>query len=373
MSEVDDRIMWLASVICTPTRRDAARAAFDQIRKIDGFSAAGMPKRGTNDIFRATAERVRPTDPVLALAFELLALSTDDVAAVTHIVAGAHGLLCSAAGDTSEARARLRIWDDVARGKYDPVAYGGGFFEIADKYWRGEKQYIVAASPRGALMRDRYSHPALQLLMFSRWDAALGWLHGASVDVAQRFRLDDVMSCSADRVAVAAVISDIVEDLYAVRTPKAGALALAWQMLTADPRKPESFRFLPQLQFQIDHADVEAEDDADVRERIRIWWRGAEGEWTDREVSIFRIAAGETTPEESDEPEGDPPIQPHGMRTSTAATLFADLGLPTLVVMPKDKSTKLNNFNASFKDIVDAALPLVVVRDLVRMRGGAAR
>jgi ATP-dependent Lon protease len=56
------------------------------------------------------------------------------------------------------------------------------------------------------------------------------------------------------------------------------------------------------------------------------------------------------------------------MTASTSATLFADLGLPALVVMPKSKASKLNNFHAQYKDLVDAALPLVVVRDVAKIR-----
>jgi ATP-dependent Lon protease len=217
-------------------------------------------------------------------------------------------------------------------------------------------------------MRPAYQHPALNLLTCRRWDDALGWLHGASVDVVQRFLLDDVMSCSVDRAAVAAVISDIVEDLYAVGTPKAGSLALGWEMLTADPSRPDSLYFLPQLQSAIDHADLEADDDAELRARIRIWWRAAEGEWTDGEVSIFRIADVETGTDVV-LPDPEPELHPQEMtHTSTSATLFADLGLPTLVVMPKARASKLNNFHAAYKHIVDAALPLVVTRDVARIR-----
>src|ERR1700722_15671883 len=114
---VDDRIMWLANnVICMPTRRDATRAAFDKIIAIGHFRAADMPTLPcTDSIPSGFAEWARRHDhPVLALAFDLVALSTDDdAAAVSHLVAGANGLLCSAAGDTSEARARLRVWNDV--------------------------------------------------------------------------------------------------------------------------------------------------------------------------------------------------------------------------------------------------------------------
>jgi hypothetical protein len=121
MSEVDERIMWLATVICMPTRRDAVRAAFDRIIAIGRFRAVDMPRLPCTDHFpRGFAEWARRHDhPVLALAFDLVALSPDDASAVIHsAVSGAIGLLCSAYGDTSEARARLRVWDDVARGKH---------------------------------------------------------------------------------------------------------------------------------------------------------------------------------------------------------------------------------------------------------------
>jgi hypothetical protein len=147
MSEsVDDRFMWLATVICRPTWRDAARAVTDRAKTSADFDAADeLQLAGTitiddrNDRLRGFAARVRATDPVLCLAFELIALSTDDSAATTHIVAGAIGLLCSGDGDTREARARLRVWDDVARGKH----IGGDFFEIALRHWPAEMQYIV--------------------------------------------------------------------------------------------------------------------------------------------------------------------------------------------------------------------------------------
>jgi hypothetical protein len=355
-----------------PTMRDAVRAVFDQIKKIGGFSAGDMPARGTGAIFRGFAERVRLMDPVLALAFDLIALSPDDDAAATaNIVAGANGLLCSADGDTAEARARMRVWEDVARRKYDPVAYGGGFFEIADKHWRGEMRFIVAANPHGATMRDRYSHPALQLLIQPRWDWAFGSLQPPTRDIVgddSMARLIDAVM--RDRASAQAGVEAIVEDLYAVGTPSAGALALAWQMLTADPRKPQSFSMLPQVQFAIDHADLEADDDAELRARIRIWWRAAEGEWTESEVSIFRIADVGPRPGVDDMPDPEPEVHPQEMtgRTSTSATLFADLGLPTLVVMPKDRSSKLNNFHSQYRDLVDAALPLVVVRDVAGIR-----
>ena len=92
--------------------------------------------------------------------------------------------------------------------------------------------------------RPAHAHPALEMLTFQRWDAACGWLHGKSTALAPRWRLDDVMSIFADRKAVREAILALIEDLYAEATPATGRLALAWQMLTADPRQPATFRFL---------------------------------------------------------------------------------------------------------------------------------
>jgi hypothetical protein len=199
-------------------------------------------------------------------------------------------------------------------------------------------------------MRD-YDNPALALLMLPRWDAALAWLHAVSADHATRGRLDDVMANFADRAALPAVIGDVVEDLYAVGTPRAGALALAWQMMMADPRHPATFRFLPQLQYALDQAELDPGDDADVRARLRIWWRAAEGEWLGSEVSIFRIADIEAQAD-TYRPLERPPV----------------LSGPSLVVMPKDRATKLNNHHAAYKEVVDAALPLVRVARLPQLR-----
>jgi ATP-dependent Lon protease len=365
----DDRIMWLATVICMPTRRAATRAAFNKIIAIGRFRAVDMPKLPCTDHFpRGFAEWARRHDHhVLALAFDLVALSTDDSAATAHIVASAIGLLCSADGDTSEARARLRVWDDVARGKHT----GDDFFEIADEHWMDEMRFIVATGRGVTPMRDRFSHPALQLLMHSRWDEAFAYMYDASGEYLGE-RAQPMLDARHDRAAIQVEIRDLIEYLYSVGTPRAGARALAWQMLTADPTKLQSFHFLPQLQFAIDHAELEAEDDADVRARIRIWWRAAEGEWTDSEVSIFWIADAETR---TDAVLPDPDVEPQDMRHDLAtdtpswlAAVRAPPADPTLVVMPQAKASKLNNFHSQYKDLVDAALPLVVVRDVAGIR-----
>ena len=206
--------------------------------------------------------------------------------------------------------------------------------------------------------RPAYGHPAIELLTMPRWDAACAWLLAKTTDMAPRWRLDEVMAKFADRKAVRAAILSLIEDLYAEATPAAGKLALAWQMLTADPRQPDSFRFLPQLQYALDNAELEEDDASLLQERIRIWWLAGEGAFRSAEVSIFRIADLET--------KGDPDFDEQPA-VSFAPNPKKQLG-PTLVVMPKSKATKLNNFHATYKDILDAALPLVVARDVQGIR-----
>jgi ATP-dependent Lon protease len=205
--------------------------------------------------------------------------------------------------------------------------------------------------------RPALAHPALEMLKFDRWDTACAWLHGKTTDMAPRWRLDGVMAMVADRKAVRAVILLLIEDLYAEATLATGQLALAWQLLTVDPGRPQSFHaVLPQLQYALDDADIEEHVESELRERIRIWWRGAEGAFRSAEVSIFRIAELET--------KGDPDFD------EEEPVIFAPKKQPgpTLVVMPKSKATKLNNFHATYKDILDAALPLVVARDVQGIR-----
>jgi ATP-dependent Lon protease len=376
---VDERILWLAAFLCMPRWRAALRFASDRTKKVAGFYAANLlESAGTIQIDERSrtaagfAKRVK--DPVLRVAWDLLALRTADGQIMIHsAVAGAVGLLASADGDTREARARLRVWDDVARHKYDPAAYRDDFFQIADMYWRGEMRFIVAATEGDNNMRPANDHPAISLLSCDRWDDAFGWLHSASADLLGPQRCEAMLDALRDRVAVQTEIQEAVEYLYSIGTPAAGATALAWEMLTASPRRPESFRFLPQLQFALDQANLDASETADMRERIRIWWRAAECEWTGSEVSIFRIAdvetSGKTYGGDPDDLSPDPPRWTSvGVIMSVDQALAPEIQGPTLVVMPSAKATKLNSFHSQYKAIVDAPLPLVVARDVARIR-----
>lgn len=205
-------------------------------------------------------------------------------------------------------------------------------------------------------------HPALILLTASRWDDAFGMMHVHSEPLIGAARAQCLLDAVHDRTALRTEIFETIEKLYAIGTPAAGALALAWSMLTCDPRKPASFHtVLPQLQHALDQANLEADDDADVRRRLRTWWEAADGEYRTSKVSIFRLA----DPEAECWPD---PLAPEPEVVQTSTPQSPDLGIPTLVVMPKSKTTKIKSEHVSYKNMVDAALPLVVVRDLQGLR-----
>jgi hypothetical protein len=213
-------------------------------------------------------------------------------------------------------------------------------------------------------MSDEQRH-ALQTLLQSRWDDAFGSLFAPTEHFVGKDRLQPLLDALGDRGVVQEKIRALIEMLYEAGTPATGDLALAWLMLTVDPREPASFLpVLPQLQYLLDNTQIDERAEGELRPRIRVWWRAMEGAFIDARVSIFRIALDETSPMD----EGDPDME-----------VVPDFGLlhpnvpprpaiPTLVVMPAKLSTKLNNFQAGFKSIVDKALPLVVARDIARIR-----
>ena len=209
-------------------------------------------------------------------------------------------------------------------------------------------------------------HPALQSLLFRRWDDAFGNLHGLSQGLLGMKRSQALLDAVSDRKAIQAEIRDVIETLYDDGTPAVGQLAMAWQLLTVDPRRAYTFwGLLPQLTLALDAADLPTDADADVRRRLRVWWEAADGQFSEANASMFSIAAIAVEDGADDE---QPSLEP-----LIAATLShwlkptAPSG-PTLVVMPKAKSTKLNAYQTHYKDLIDAPLPLVIVRDLQAMR-----
>jgi hypothetical protein len=147
-----------------------------------------------------------------------------------------------------------------------------------------------------------------------------------------------------------------------------GEEALAALMLAADPAAPQTFEIvLPQLAYAIEHLwdwPTARTTRADTLGRLMVWWRAARGDFTDRDRSIFLIVRIEML-EQDDPSDGLPtPTSELTSRDENEESRSDAPHAPGLVVMAKDKATKLNNFHSEFKDLVDARLPLVVARNL---------
>lgn len=214
-----------------------------------------------------------------------------------------------------------------------------------------------------------HKHPAFDVLMFPRWDAALAWLLEQSAPAIGAEAANRLRDMVGDRALVTEEIPELVDKFYGKGTVAAGELALAWSMMLCSPRRPGSFRsVMPQLQAALDRSDLE--DDADLRDRLRIWWRAARGDFVKAELSIFYLAEttrfdGAIVPgEEAD----DQPAPPKLAEDVTAKWFAAPFDGPTLVVMPKAKATKLHHNTKAFEAILDKALPLVVARNLDEAR-----
>ncbi|WP_340672290.1 AAA family ATPase [Bradyrhizobium ottawaense] len=206
-------------------------------------------------------------------------------------------------------------------------------------------------------------HPALNLLFCARWDDAFGILHQLSEETIGAENAQRLLDKSGDRVEVQEEIRETIEALYARGTHQSGELALAWSMMACRPSYPVSFRaVLPQLQHALDAADFDADDDGDARDRLRVWWAGGAGEYINEKRSPFALAAavlaGEIVKESALEP------AQHAFLPDIDKWLREPYPGQTLTVMPAERSTKLNNHNKPFAEILDKALPLVVVRGL---------
>jgi hypothetical protein len=145
-----------------------------------------------------------------------------------------------------------------------------------------------------------------------------------------------------------------------------GMEALSALMLAADPAEPQTFEIvLPQLAFAIEHLwewPTARVTKHDVLQRLGVWWRAARGDFADNDSSIFWIARTKTL-DQDDPSEGLPPARPQN-----EGGRAGDLEEPGLVVMPSSKATKLNNYQAEFRDLVDAKLPLRLATDIGAVR-----
>lgn len=362
-NDVDKRLLWLASVIGMPRWSVAANMVVDRTKRLGAELLPAVPARDmTPEALSRVAQLVSEKDPVVATAWKLLALRpTDNRTVIEFVVADATALISSTEGDVTEALARLRVWDAAARGKFT----GDDFFKLAEQYWRGEREYIVARLDEQN--RCLSGTPAcVELLGCDRWDDALAWLAKETAREAGKLGIEPP-SANEDRKKQAALISGFVNLLFGQGRNYCGELALAWQMLLCDPRRTDTFTaVMPQLAWALEHRSVVTNpaELAMLRARLRLWWEAAAGKWDDTKDSIFAITARLADKDEiydrylkqqeADEAEAsaEPAPEPAG---------------PTVVVMRKDRAEE-KGLPQAWKDLRDEPLPLVVCRDAADVR-----
>jgi ATP-dependent Lon protease len=215
----------------------------------------------------------------------------------------------------------------------------------------------------------------LQTMMQRQWDQAFEFLflhtsadRGALVDgFLARTKASD------DHEVTRATINDLIDRLF---ERKRVELALAWSFLAADARRPETIqRFLPQVHTMFAKAinddlytDVEIEP---IRETLNVWHDAAGGQYAEAKVSVFAIAAklvrgnvGNAAFESL--------RQRAAERLESKEAAEAAIG-PGLVVMPKDKSSKLTSENHAFKELIDKKLPFVMTPDVFQVQATLRR
>jgi ATP-dependent Lon protease len=209
-------------------------------------------------------------------------------------------------------------------------------------------------------MKVEFEHPAFSVLQCERWDDALGLLHTASDKLLGEARSQALLDAFGDRRELQAEIHRAVDHLYSIGSLSAGRHALAWALLTCNPKVPSTFhRVLPQLQFALDQAELPEDVDADVRDRLRIWWRVGEGEFPRASRSAFSIAAAILRGEELEDP-----VVVRPTVEQVASWFRKPYDGPSKVVMPAAKAAKLVSNTKQFAEILDKPLPLVVGRNL---------
>jgi hypothetical protein len=224
------------------------------------------------------------------------------------------------------------------------------------------RSYPVWAGPR-----------PLQTMMLPRWDAAFDFLFKRTSAVAA----DHLIQCwlarttaSKEHGVIQATINDLVEVLYERRHVH---LALSWQFLAADPKKPETIQvFIPQVASLLSESDgVDGVYTASEIERLRatlnIWMDAADGRYVDQfKFSLFAIADAATRDLGSS--------SLAGLRSAARKASDDDVSDATgLVVMPKGKASKLVAETSHWKDMVGKRLPFVMVQDVLQLQATLRR
>lgn len=240
--------------------------------------------------------------------------------------------------------------------------------DLSTDYLLEEDRAESAGAPMQA--RQKYPHAAFDMLMCPRWDAAFTALSEISKGVVGEARMLSMWGLVLNRGELRNEIRALVDELFDAGGPRQGELALAWQMLTGDPNRPPSFRFLPQVQHLVDTVPVEDETHAELQQRLRVWWQAACGDHVQTNKSIFALTEEEFLAAKFDMPvekiAHDDPIMHWGRAKKAETAAAAAPDYPSMVVL---KSPCRPNKEAKhFSEIVDQQLRLVTAEDIETRR-----
>lgn len=242
---------------------------------------------------------------------------------------------------------------------------------LKDWLRRIEEDRAECTPPNGKDSLKESTPPALlptEMLLHKGWPqaAAFAWSRLGKIEGLKR---DDVAadfwSGAKPRCKAACIM--LAERLFKLGQ---GEAAMCAQMLGVDAGVPITFeRVLPQLAYCAEHIWSgwhSGTENAAIAQKLSIWWKAADGDFEGDDRSIFLIAHEEWVDTDL-ERAARARIDTVTPRAQPAPVEGAPSVEPTLVVMPKP-TTKLAGGLKDYEELIDARLPLVIARDLQRMR-----
>ncbi|MCW2079681.1 UNVERIFIED_ORG: hypothetical protein M2193_001856 [Bradyrhizobium japonicum] len=234
-----------------------------------------------------------------------------------------------------------------------------------------EEDRAECTPPNGKDSLNKSTPPALlptDVLVQKGWPQAAAWVWNRLQGIAGLQR-DDLAAdyWSGEKGRCKAACSQLAARLFKLGE---GEAAICAQMLAVDAGVPLTFdAVLPQLAYCAENiwpAATESEEKM-IKAKLATWWSAADGAFEDDGRSIFLIAHNEWVVAEMERTARDR-ISTVVPRAEPAVAKDTPSDEPGLVVMPKAKSSKLASAVKEYEELIDARLPLIVARDLQRVR-----
>jgi hypothetical protein len=279
-----------------------------------------------------------------------------------------------------EIKARVRVWLDAHAGEYE--------HDQRDLFAIAEDAVSRATPPKDSTMTKRFDGVPLSVLMCDDETAAVKLVVHYTKKVAGMTgaKLPAVLSVSStppkdgDRRAwwrtecrrMSNTLSERADDGLA------GAVALTWRMLAADPAETRTFLpVLPSLMYLADRCDWSDADKAKLQARLKIWLYAASGEYGRDQLSMFAIAAQEA--EALQDHEMDDPVVEELCNRAPAAWSRRKVRLPSsprprpapegpAILVMTEAPVEKKHLPDVWKRLDGADVPLVVCRDAYAVR-----